>query len=154
MNKTVAKARLQRYSLPTSGELREPIVLFRSDRQPNNSIGYTQTLTKYDNRWAKVEEFTVRWNGGVQCDPYVAHRFTVRNNEQLQIEDRDFVNWKGRLFKVDSFQYVDTERVWITLFCREDVNLKSPNLVKKSCSTAHFKSRLAVGADMFLKFSI
>lgn len=102
--------------------------MFRSQRVPNEGISFDQTLTKYANLWAKVEEYEVRWNNGVQCDPYTGHRFTVRRNEQLLPEERDVINWQGRLFRVERISPVDTDRVWITLICREDVNLKSPSI--------------------------
>lgn len=121
MNKPIARSFVNKFHLPATGELREPIVLFRSTRVPNDTVGFNQTLDKYGNAWARVVQATVKWQDGAQCDPFTQTVFTIRNNRGLVVQNRDAIDWNGRFFRVMYTQIIDTDQRWLTISCREDV---------------------------------
>lgn len=89
---------MARFIIPT-GELREPIVLVRSKREPSADADWSQTLTPYANAWAKKElgkqSFVKKENAEAQA----THIFWIRDMH-LSIEARDYVKDGDDLYAI------------------------------------------------------
>lgn len=111
---------------PTAGDLKEPVVLARSSREPNVNGSFAQTLVTYHSAFAKRAPAPQRLFQGENADFEANHVFTIRWDQSLAVEIRDYVIWNGQFFRVAFTKEMGKFRDWLAIFVNEHFENGSP----------------------------
>lgn len=104
---------------PTAGDLRFPISIYRSARTPQPDGSFSQTLTAYHSGFSAFDSAPERYLHGENADHTSTHLFTIRWDQSMQIEARDYVEWKNRFYRVVFTKVIGRMRDWLAIFCIE-----------------------------------
>jgi len=100
-------------------------VLLKSERTPDDSTAFIQTLTPYHPAWAKIVEAEESRDKGENEDNKTAFNFIIRN-PRFGVDSGSFVSWGDRLFRVSKTKQLGRELEFLRIKAFEHGNTSGP----------------------------
>jgi head-tail adaptor len=106
------------FTVPGSGDLREPVSLVARTSTPNAAGGLDEAYATILEVWARVRQpFGVLEVEGRQTTEVATHVFTVRAGGVP--DDLRYLEWDGRRYRVQRILRQGLAREWLELQCEE-----------------------------------
>lgn len=102
-------------ALPTTGDLRNPIELVRSNRTPAGDADFQQTLTPYAQPWSCRRLSKRTFIGGKDTDSDATHIFWIRYDGSFSVEAKDYVRDGNELFAIAKVEPKGVRDEWLKL---------------------------------------